>query len=75
MNAKKSIVLIFCFLFFLPGPDANGMESVSCAIQEILTGARESDGLWIGCEQIHASQELINFYELQGFAPIWVDEH
>ncbi len=75
MNAKKAIVLIFYFLFFLPGPDAKGMESISCTIQEILTGARESDGLWIGCEQIHASRELINFYALRGFSPIWVDEY
>ena len=46
---------------------------IKAVIQEKLGMARPPDALWLGCERIHASQDLIDFYAERDFSPVWVN--
>ena len=56
-------------------PSAYGnRETVARWIESVLSEPRPTTALWIGCEQIYAGADIIQFYRERSFAPVWVDE-
>ncbi len=47
-------------------------DAVSRAIHAWLEAAEASQGVWVGCEPIHAGQDLVDFYRQRHFQPLWV---
>ncbi len=45
---------------------------ITAIIQEKLDRDTQPDELWLGCELIHASRDLIDFYRKRAFRPLWV---
>ena len=57
-----------------PGPNfaAPQSDEVSRAIRAWLEAAATPQGVWIGCEPIHAGQDLVEFYRGRDYRPVWV---
>lgn len=47
-------------------------KPVEAALQQILSQPREGQDLFVTCERLRATQELIPFYEQRRYAPAWV---
>ncbi|MFO7497629.1 MAG: L,D-transpeptidase family protein [Desulfobacterales bacterium] len=47
-------------------------ETAATVLREVLERATDTHHLWVGCERIHAGQDLVRFYRGRGFTPIWV---
>ncbi|MCJ7830751.1 MAG: hypothetical protein MUP74_05125, partial [Desulfobacterales bacterium] len=58
-----------------PQSACGSREKVAHWIETVLIEPRQTTTLWVGCEQIHAGAEIIQFYHERAFAPVWVDEH
>lgn len=55
-------------------PDAAAQEDpVGAALQQILAQPREDQDLFVACERLRSSQELIAFYYDRRYAPAWLD--
>lgn len=55
------------------GPtNASTGETVTTALRGVLERAVDARNLWVGCERIHAGDDLVQFYRERAFAPVWV---
>jgi murein L,D-transpeptidase YcbB/YkuD len=54
---------------------ASGAPAVAGVLRGILEGSRDSSGLWIGCERIHADRPLTDFYRRRDYQPAWLGSH
>lgn len=50
-------------------------EKIADSLHSILINVEKDTRLWIKCEQIHSSLDLIDFYRNRQFIPVWVDEN
>ncbi|MBW1940853.1 MAG: L,D-transpeptidase family protein, partial [Deltaproteobacteria bacterium] len=74
MRRIITILSILIFAFTLPAVlFAN--EKIADSLHSILINVEKDTGLWIRCEQIHSSLDLIDFYRNRQFIPVWIDEN
>ena len=77
MNCKKKIALLLLFfaLFSPSFPDsAVFARDLSQSVKELIEGFQEHDCFWVGCEKIYAGRELVEFYRMRFFQPLWVED-
>lgn len=79
---KRLIILMLAIAWWLVGPvpplslaAPAADDAVAEAIGRRLKNAQQLSKLLLGCEVIHAKDDLIEFYAGHRFAPLWLDEH
>lgn len=81
MISRKKVLFLLCFVLGLIGLVAGPARAVSfprdpminALIREKLDLEPQPDKLWLGCELVHTSPDLVSFYRKRGFDPVWVD--
>lgn len=81
MRWRKHNIALFLFVLSLvicsvasARPAARTQNStITEQIQGKLEQASDLTGLWLGCELVHTSPDLIRFYRERGFKPVWVE--
>ncbi len=65
-------LLIFSAAVPAPALDAVNGEALSLSLREWLDAAARSRQAFVGCEPVHASKDLIDFYAQRAYQPVWV---
>ncbi|MDZ7599500.1 MAG: L,D-transpeptidase family protein [Desulfobacterales bacterium] len=65
------IILAAGLLAVGPAGAATG-ETVATVLREVLQSSADVRNLWVGCERIHAGEDLVAFYRERAFAPVWL---
>ncbi len=68
------VACLALWFLLLPGCDSAAAPAgqISQAVHAWLEEAAVPRGVWIGCEPIHAGQDLVEFYHQRDYRPIWV---
>lgn len=53
-------------------PAAAQEESVDAALRHLLSQPREDDDLFVACERLRSTRELVPFYQDRRYAPAWL---
>jgi len=66
---------VFLLVHLTAGLVLAGTENIVKHLRGFLDEVPGPHKFWIGCEPIHAENELVEFYSRRGFQPIWVSEN
>lgn len=74
MRRIMTVLSVLIFAITFPAV-AFANEKIADSLHSILIDVEKDTRLWIRCEPIHSSLNLIDFYRNRQFIPVWVDEN